>query len=719
MFENAFSRVKLLPKIFSLGISVAVCFVVLMGAWVYPQYRQTKYQAKQDQTRNLVLAAYNAIQHYADLAQSGEMSEEEAQQRAMQAVKTMRYENNNYFWINDLEPKMIMHPNYTAEDKPEWYGTDGLVNYADPTGKKLFVEAVKVCQADGQGFVDYHWTKAGQEEEKPVPKISFVKLVPEWGWIVGSGVYVDDVEAEVAPLVRTGLMIVFFIVALAFALSFILARSIAAPIAVVTEGAQRLSAGDAVLQDMDWEKIAAINSRRDELGAIGQAFSQLIEYFKKMTGVAQVIAAGDLTARIKPKSERDLLGNAFVDMISQLHDLLSNVTENSISLGAASGQLSAASEQAGMATAQIATTIQQVAQGVSQQTGLVNETAGSVDQMVRAIEGVAKGAQEQASAVSQSSQVTAQMSSAIQQVAKNAQAGAKGASGAAETAKLGAGIVNQNVEGMENIKAKVRFAASKVENMGKRSDQIGMIVETIGDIAAQTNLLALNAAIEAARAGEHGKGFAVVADEVRKLAERTAEATNEIGQLIEEVLGSVSEAVYAMDESADEVEQGVLQAEKAGDALGSILDAVEDVNRQVNEISAAAVQMEANSREFVASMESVSAIVEQNTAATEEMTAGSSEVSESIENIASISEENSAATQEVSASTEEMSAQGEEVTASAASLAGMAQTLLDLVAQFKLEAGGVDDSFENFVPDQPEEVDANEAVDDEKVVVAY
>ena len=262
---------------------MALCITVTL-VYITVQFRASKWEAKKDQTRNLVLAAHSTLEHYAELARDGVMSNEEAQKAAMEAVKIMRYEGDNYFWINDLEPKMIMHPNYPADKKPEWYETNGLVDYADPAGKKLFVEFVKVIKEKGEGFVDYQWTKPGQEEL--VPKVSYVKLLPEWGWIVGSGVYVDDVEAEMASLTRKILIIGLAVAGLAIVLSLVLARSISRPMSNMAAAALGFSEGN-IYQKLNYEG-------KDEIGQLADAFRQMIIYLQQMAKAADRLAQGKL-----------------------------------------------------------------------------------------------------------------------------------------------------------------------------------------------------------------------------------------------------------------------------------------------------------------------------------------------------------------------------------------------------------------------------------------
>jgi methyl-accepting chemotaxis protein len=472
---------------------------------------------------------------------------------------------------------------------------------------------------------------------------------------------------------------------LAFVIGIVISSSLSKPLGQLVTIANSVSVGDLV-RDLDQKVKDSLTGRKDEVGDIAKSFNQVIIYLQEMGQAADTIAKNDLTATVTPKSEKDELGNAFEKMIAGLRDAVTQINDSAGSLSAASEQLSSAANQAGQATNQISMTVQQVAKGTADQSASINTTASSVEQMSKAIEGVAQGAQEQSKAIARASEVTAQITTAIQQVSENAASVTRDSLAAAEAARGGADTVEETLQGMQSIKTKVGVSAEKVQDMGQRSEEIGAIVETIEDIASQTNLLALNAAIEAARAGEQGKGFAVVADEVRKLAERSSQATREIGGLIAGIQKTVSEAVKAMEEGSKEVELGVVSAGKAGTALSDILSAAQAVNKQATLAGEAAEKMNVSAGELVTAVDSVSAVVEENTAATEEMAANSTEVTQAIESIASVSEENSAAIEQVSASTEEMTAQVEEGTASAASLAEMAQELMKVVNRFKLSA---------------------------------
>ena len=474
---------------------------------------------------------------------------------------------------------------------------------------------------------------------------------------------------NIVALFTPGILITIWVVYMIF-------RLVVIPLRKLLAATQRLAVGD--LQ-------GEVNyTRQNEMGQLAASLEEVIGYQREMVALAKQIAAGDLSRQIKAKSEHDEFGGAFQGMTAYLNKAIGEVSESASQLIGAMETMTAASDQADQMTRQISTTIAQIASGSGQQANSVNQTAGAIEQMARAISDVAEGARQQANAVDKASHVTARISSAAQQVAENARIAADEVAGAVENTLNGGRTVNQTIMGMQAVKSKVDLLAVKVEDMGQRSNQIGAIVETIEDIASQTNLLALNAAIEAARAGEHGKGFAVVADEVRKLAEKSAVATREIGALVNSIQSAASEAVQAMKEGEIEVQNGVARAGESSSALEGIRAAVDTVSGQVNRISEAARQMRDSSEELVMAMESVSTVVESNQASAEKMESGSNTVSMAVENIASLSEENSAAIEEVSASTADMHSQVEQVSAGAQMLAEMSINLNKVAARFKL-----------------------------------
>jgi methyl-accepting chemotaxis protein len=404
------------------------------------------------------------------------------------------------------------------------------------------------------------------------------------------------------------------------AAAFLLTRSIA------TRTRRMMRAADGIA-DGDVEQDTGTPSK-DELGATAAAFGRMVEYLRTMVGAAERIADGDLSVEVHPRSDRDALGNAFAAMVANLRRLVGEVTQAAGSVGAASQQMTSTSEEAGRATSEIAHAIGDVAQGAERQVGLV-ETAS------RAAEEVA---------------------SAIRQSAEQAEQTAQVATHARQIVRQGVEAADQANQAMGSVRESSQDVTAAIGELAAKSEQIGVIVQTITGIAEQTNLLALNAAIEAARAGEQGKGFAVVAEEVRKLAEDSQHAAQEISGLISAIQGVTTTAVSVVENGSRRTDDSAAVVEQTREAFLSIGDAVDDMAGRVEQIAATAQQI---------------------TAAADTMQASISEV-------ASVAEQSSATTEQVSASTEETSASAEQIAASAQELSSNAAGLTQLVAQFRL-----------------------------------
>ena len=405
-----------------------------------------------------------------------------------------------------------------------------------------------------------------------------------------------------------------------------------------------------------------------------------------MAAVVGRVAEGDLTVQLGQVKQRDEVGQvatAFSVMTNNLRQLAQRIIQSTDALNRSTEELSASAEQAARATEQITQTISQVAEGTGDQSRTVQQVVGIVSELKQAIDRIAAGAAEQARVVHEGGRLVQEMTVAIRAVAESARQVAAASKEGVTTARQGGQTVRQTVAGMEGIQRTVFATAEKVRQLGRHSQQVGEIVQVISDIAEQTNLLALNAAIEAARAGEHGKGFAVVADEVRKLAERSAASAKEIAALIADMQSGIEEAVEAMQVGTREVETGMDRARMAGQALEQILGALEGTDAQVQRITQDAQGLAESVERVMRAVEGVARITEENTAATQQMAAQSEQVMGAMESISAVAEQTAASSEEVSAASEEMHASIEQVAGAVRSLARMAAELRQVVTQFR------------------------------------
>jgi methyl-accepting chemotaxis protein len=408
---------------------------------------------------------------------------------------------------------------------------------------------------------------------------------------------------------------------------------------------QRIGARIEQLRLADIRHASALQSHAETLGLVLAVLALLLAAtlayaiaraitrpLAEMKQAAETVAKGDLAVEVAARG-RDELGataRAFQAMVDSVRDIVGGVTDAAARLGSSSEQMASTAEQTGRAVAEIA------------------ESIGSV----------AEGAERQVRVVEQARELTEQMASAAKSGAESAGETTEAARRARAVSDRGAAAVDGATQAMEAVRESSTAVTGAMRSLGAKSEQIGGIVETITGIAGQTNLLALNAAIEAARAGEQGRGFAVVADEVRKLAEDAQAAAQSIAALIEEIQDETRRAVEVVEDGARRTDDGVATVEQARDAFLEIGSSVDRMNEQVEQISSQ-IQLFASTAE--------------------RMEADMGEV-------ASVAEQSSAATQQVSASTEETSASTDEIAASAQQLAATAQELQRLVGRFRLIA---------------------------------
>ncbi len=476
---NVFS--KILANIFIILILLSIFMWVL----VLPKTEESLINQRKGELKHLVESTFSLFEDSYARAAKGDFSMDEAKSRVIQRIRTLRYDGNNYFWINDLQPIMVMHPTNLALN-----GKDISEN-RDPDGVALFVEMVKVCKKSGDGYVEYSWPKPG--ESKPVAKISYVKLFDKWGWIIGTGAYIDDIEKDIAAI--RNYIIIFFIVIIIISVfigAYIAKKFIVQPIK---------------------ELIAK--------------FNQVFEI--KMSG-----------KDLENKDEISILGNYVIVISKQQQQMAQDIYNQSQLITKSSENLLDISDKTASGSIELSTQ---------------TDTAAASSEQVSA---------SVASVSSASEEMTASIREISQSVSTSTQ------------------IINQASQ-------KASEASEVMNRLGASSSEVGNIVKVITSIAEQTNLLALNATIEAARAGEAGKGFAVVASEVKELAKMTAKSTEDIINIIKGIQDDSANAIEVIKEITEITQQVRDNSNTIASAIEEQTVTTSEINRNISEASKGSV----------------------------------------------------------------------------------------------------------------------------------
>jgi methyl-accepting chemotaxis protein len=488
--------------------------------------RQDLMDARKLQVRSIVETAVQVAAALHARAQAGGLSDEEARARAAQAIQDMRYGGRDgkseYLYIYGANGTTVMHPIRT-----EWIGRNMVDEVRDGKGRYTLRDILAIAGASGAGFVDTSFPRPGSTE--PVDKLQYVASFRPWNWVIGTGVYVDDVDQAYWSSIGTRLSINVAIMLVIVALGVLIARS--------------------VLRQLGGEPADAVQ-------------------------VMKRAAAGDLTVDIPQSSAGSLLGE-LSRMLCAIRQMVGDISSKSDIVRRTAEGISVASGQVAVAS---------------------HRQADSASAMAAAVE---------------------QLTVSINQISESAHDTERYSSAATTLAASGETRVAEAANEMALIAQQTSSAAGAIRSLESRAAEISTIANVIKEIAAQTNLLALNAAIEAARAGEQGRGFAVVADEVRKLAERTSSATEEITSMIGAIQADTATAVDTMDKALPQVERGLDLARQAEHSLREIRDGAGTTLERIRDVALVTQEQSAASTSIAQQVESIAQMVEETSASTQ------------------------------------------------------------------------------------------------------
>lgn len=503
------TRMQSLIGLALLGL-LALCLTALF------QLKSAMLEDRKEKTRNLVEIGLGVLTHHQKLAASGKMTDDEAKKAAKETLRGIRYGSNDYYFIVDTDHNYVLLP-----PKPEGEGQN-RADMKDANGKFLIQEIVKTGKTGG-GFVDYWFPRAGQQI--PEPKLSYASVFAPWNWVIGTGIYIDDIDRE-------------------YKANALLLGGIAAGLLVL-------------LSLIGWQVSSSI-------------LRQLGGEPKDAAEIMQRVASGDLTARLDHAPAGSLL-SALGNMVASLRQLVNEINSDA------------------------------------------NRLVTNAEQIASASDDVARAAEHQADSTSAMAAAIEELTVSSNHISDSARETARETNEAVQLADQGSDRVQRASEAIQKISGTVSSTSERIKALEERANQVSSIANVIKDIAGQTNLLALNAAIEAARAGEQGRGFAVVADEVRKLAERTSSATLEIEQMISGIQNDTIGAVSAMSAVLPEVQEGVDLAGAAAESLRAIEQGAHRTLARVGEVADATQEQSSASTSIAQRVEQIANMVEETT----------------------------------------------------------------------------------------------------------